>query len=98
MTLKTIEEVKELVGKNTTLKFHFLSDNIINYYSVIPLKQLDTLISYNVQFFYESGVSFFEFDNFDNFLNDLKVFRLIEVNEETKEQTLLFEQKYKEKI
>ncbi len=98
MTIKTIEEVKELVGKKTTFKFHFLSDNVINYYSVIPEKQLDTLISYNIQFFYESGVSFFEYDNFDNFLNELKVFRLTEVNEETNQQTLLFEQKYKEKI
>ena len=96
MTLKTIEEVKKLVGEKTTLKFHFLSDNIINYYSVIPEKQLNTLISYNVQFFYESGVSFFEYDNFDNFLSDLKLFRLTEVNEETNEKTLLFEQKYKE--
>ena len=64
----------------------------------MPQIQLDEIISYKVDFFYESGVSFFDYDNFNNFLSKLQVFRLTEVNEESKEENILFEQKYKEKI
>lgn len=96
MTLKNQEEVKQIIGENTTLKFHFVSDNIISFYTVIPKIQFDEIISYKVEFFYESGVSFFDYDTFNNFLSKLQVFRLTEVNDETKEQTVLFQQQYKE--
>ena len=31
MTLKNQEEVKQIIGENTTLKFHFVSDNVISF-------------------------------------------------------------------
>ena len=96
MNLKTEEQVIDLVGKETTLKFEFMSDSVITFVTLVPFIKDGELKRYKVSLFYEELQDFFAYDNLSNFLSNFQIFELIEENECCKGNgTVLYHNKYK---
>tara|TARA_R110000772_G_scaffold237560_1_gene349447 strand:- start:204 stop:506 length:303 start_codon:yes stop_codon:yes gene_type:complete len=95
MELKTEQEVIDLVGRETTLKFEFMSDNLMTYSTLVPFIKDEELKRYKVSLFYEDLQDVFAYDNLIGFLSDFQIFELIEENECCKGKGIvLYQNKY----
>ena len=96
MELKTEKEVIDLVGEETTLKFEFMSDNLMTYKTLVPFIKDGDLKRYKISLFYEDLQDIFAYDNLSNFLSNFQIFELIEENECCKnKEVVLYHNKYK---
>jgi len=97
MELKTEQEVIDLVGGETTLKFEFMSDNLMTYTTLVPFIKDGELKIYKVSLFYEDLQDVFAYDALiGGFLSDFQIFELTEENECCKGKGIvLYQNKYK---
>jgi len=96
MELKTEQQVIDLVGKETTLKFDFMSDEVMTYTTLVPFIKDGMVRNYKISFFYEELQDIFCYDNLSNFLSNFQIFELIEQDECCKENAIvLYQNKYK---
>ena len=92
MKLKTEQEVIDLIGKETILKFDFMSEGLLAYDTVVPKIIDGDLISYEITFFYKELKDFFCYDSLSNFLSEFQIFELA-VNV-SGNRTILYHNKY----
>lgn len=102
-TLKTSEEVVSLVGKDTVFEFQHISDNIMEFKTVIPFqyKGFDERYNgdymyYKVELFISDSQPFFKHDSFENFLSKHQIFELSLHTLSGDDSVVLFHQKYNE--
>lgn len=78
MKLKTEQEVLELIGKDTALKFECFMDNVIDYKTVVPVLVNGNYVNYLISLFYKDLDSFLNYETLDG-LSRFRIFEVIEV-------------------
>jgi len=88
-------DIINLIGLNTVLKFHYISDAIITFKTVKPLLIDDVYYDFVVEFFAENDVTKLEFFCYDSFSEFLIKYRIHQLSYELGDiNVILYRRKY----
>lgn len=93
MELKTEEQVLELIGKDTALKFECFVDGVMDYKTVLPVLVDGNYVNYLICLFYEDLQPFLKYETLSS-LSKFKIFEVIEVLETSNTTETLYHKKY----
>tara|TARA_R110000796_G_scaffold143848_1_gene260530 strand:- start:17 stop:319 length:303 start_codon:yes stop_codon:yes gene_type:complete len=91
--LTTEAEVVALIGYETVLKFHFISEGVFIFKTLIPTE--DSVI-YEIELFSgeDRHIEFFDYDSFSNFLLSYQIHSLTAVSIDGQIRTELYSRHY----
>mgnify|MGYP003669624001 FL=1 len=90
--LTTESEVVSLIGYETVLKFHFISEGVFTFKTLTPKED----IVYEIEMFSgeDKDIEFFDYDSFSNFLLSYQIHSLTAVNIDGQTRTELYSRFY----
>lgn len=94
----TEQEVRQLVGHKTILKFDYLVDSVAEYKTVTPVLIDDQYKNYKVSFFCESFDAIFAYDSLDGFLSTMQIFEVTVITDSPSDYNNIYINTYQEKL
>ncbi len=91
-SIKTQQEVIDLVGESTTLGFEFFGEGIASYKTLVPISIQDRLVTFELELdvVEKNVLGICKYDSFSGLLRNSVVIRLMLVCELTGEEVTLY--------
>ena len=77
-----------------TFKFKFMSDNMAEFRTVIPINFNQEYLNFSVTFFTEDSSEFFCYSNFSDWFERLQLFEVMAISEETHKSESMYLRNY----
>lgn len=90
---KTRKEVESFFGSGL-FKFSFMSDNLIFFKTLEPRIIDDVLYSFEISFYYESGMDFFNYSGFDSYLDQFQLHQVDAICDLDNDRETMYFRKY----